>query len=110
MYDGEGKVAWPEHLDDFHVLMEGMEDFNETKVCSLLAHTLRDHPLQWCGTLPHNSVHSFKQFSNLIEYVFHHFDSKVLDKKLFKQQKALHKSPVEFSKHFHLFMFEAPKC
>jgi len=24
MYDGEGEVAWLEHLDDFHALMEGM--------------------------------------------------------------------------------------
>jgi len=24
MYDGEGEVAWPEHLDDFHALMEYM--------------------------------------------------------------------------------------
>jgi len=44
MYDGEGKVAWFEHLDAFHVPMEGMEDFNEREVSSLLAHILRNHP------------------------------------------------------------------
>jgi len=82
---------------------------NETEFYSLLAHTLHDHPLRWCGTLPHNSVHSFKQFNNLIESIFHHFDPEVLDKKLLKQWKAPHKSPMEFLDHFHLFMFEAPK-
>lgn len=109
MYDGEGKLAWPEHLNEFHVLMEGMEDFNETEVCSLLAHTLRDHPSQRCGTLPHKFVHSFKQFNDIIKYVFYHFDPEVLDKNLLKQRKALHESPMEFSECFCLFMFEAMK-
>jgi len=68
--------------------MEGMEDFNETEFCLLLAHTLRDHPSQWCGTLPHNSVHSFKQFNDLIEFFFHHFDPEVLDKKIVKTMKG----------------------
>jgi len=81
MYYGEDEVAWPEHLDDFHALIQEMKVLNETKVYSLLAHTLRDHQSQWCGTLPHNSMHSFKQFNDLIESVFHHFDLEVLDKK-----------------------------
>jgi len=29
-HDGEGEVAWLEHLDDFHALMENVEGFNET--------------------------------------------------------------------------------
>jgi len=44
-----------------------------------------------------------------MESVFHHFDPEVLDKKLLKQWKVSHESPMEFSEHFHLFMFEAPK-
>ena len=86
-----------------------MEDFNETDVCSLLTHTLRNHPSQWFGTLPHNFVHSFKQFSDLIKSGFRHFDPEVLDKKLLKQWKVSHESPMEFSECFRLFMFEAPK-
>jgi len=86
-----------------------MEDFNEIEVCSLLGHTLRDHPSQWCGTLPRNSLHSFKQFSNLIGFVFHHFELEVFDKNLLKKRKAPHESPMEFLERFCLFMFEAPK-
>jgi len=89
--------------------MKGMEDFNEIEVYSLLANTLRDHPSKWCGTLPHNSMHSFNQFSDLIKYVFHHFDPEVLDKKLLKQWKALYESTMEFSEHCYLFIFEALK-
>jgi len=48
-YDGEGEVAWPEHLDDLHALSQGMEDFNEIKVCSLLTHT-------HFATIHHNCV------------------------------------------------------
>ena len=74
MYDGEREVAWLEHLDDFHALMEDMEYFIETEVCLLLSHTLRNHLSKWCGTLPHNYVHLFKQFNDLIESIFYHFD------------------------------------
>jgi len=73
-----------------------MEYFNEIEICSLLMHTLRNHPSQWCGTLPHKSMHSFKQFNNVIGSIFHHFDPKVFDKKLLKQWKAPHESPMEF--------------
>lgn len=87
--------------------MENMEGFNEIEVCSLLAHTLHDHPLWWCSMLPHNSMHSFKQFNDLTESIFHNFDPEALDKKLSKQQKALHEWPMDFSQCFCLFMFEA---
>jgi len=54
-------------------------------------------------------MHSFKQFNELIESVFHHFDIEVFDKKILKQWKAMHESPMDFSESFCLFMFEAPK-
>lgn len=95
-YDGEGELAWPEHLDYFHVLMENTEGFNETKVYTLLAHTLRDYPFLWCSILPHNSLHSFKQFNDLIESIFHHFYFEALDKKMLKQWKAPHESLEDF--------------
>lgn len=54
-------------------------------------------------------MHSFKQFSDLIEFVFHHFDPKPLNKKMLKQWKASHESPMDFWNHFHLLMFEVLK-
>ena len=54
-------------------------------------------------------MHSFKQFNDLIESFFHHFDPEVLDKFFLKQWKAPHKLPMEFLENFHLFMFEATK-
>jgi len=88
-YDGEGEVAWPEHLDDFYAFMENVEGFNEVEAYMLFAHTLCEYPLLWCRMLPPNCVHEFKQFSDLIEYVFHHFDPIEFDKKMLQQQKAL---------------------
>lgn len=109
MYDGEGEVAWPKYLNDFHELMENVEGFNETEVCMLLAHTLREYPLLWYHMLPPNCMHSFKQFSDLIEFVFHIFYPKALDKKMLQQQNARHESLMEFWECFHLLSFQALK-
>jgi len=109
MYDGEGKVVWPEHLDDFHALMENVEGFNEKDVCLMLAHTLRNYSLQWCSILPLNFMDSFKQFSDLIESFFHHFDAEALDKKMLQQRKAQRESLEEFLGCFLLLIFKALK-
>lgn len=72
--------------------MENMEGLNEIEVSMLLAHTLCDYPLLWCAMLPHNSMYSFKQFSDLINKKIHHFDPESLDKKMLQQQKAPYES------------------
>ena len=38
-YDGEGEVAWPEHLDDFHALMERLEAPTKTSLYTSRKHT-----------------------------------------------------------------------
>lgn len=82
VYDGEGDVAWPKHLDDFHAFIENFEGFDEVEVSMLLAHTLREYTLLWCHEMPPNCVHSFKKFNDLIENVFHHFYLEAIDKKM----------------------------
>jgi len=75
----------------------------------LLAYTLSESRERWCRKQPQNSVHSFKHFSDLIEYVFYHFHLEALVKKILKQQKAPHELLMDFWKDFHLIMFEALK-
>lgn len=75
----------------------------------LLATTLCESPQRWCHNLPHNCVHSFNYFCDLIESIFHLFDPEALDQKMLKQWKALHEKPMCFWQHFHLLQFEAPK-
>jgi len=75
----------------------------------MLTRTLRKFSSLWCYKLPPNCVHSFKQFSDLKESIFHHFDPKSLDKKMSKQQKAPHESLMEFWARFRLLPFEALK-
>jgi len=108
-YDGEGKVAWPEHLHEFLAFLEDAEEFDEVEVNVLLSITLHECPQRWCPNLPHNCMHSFKNFNDLIKSVFHHFDPEPLDKKLLKQRKTSHESPMDFWQRFHVIQFEASK-
>jgi len=95
-YDSEGEVAWTKHLYDFLAFMDNVEGFNEIEVCILLAHTLRQYPLLLCCMLPPNCMHSFTQFSDLMESGFHDFDPKSIDKKMLKQWYAPHASLIDF--------------
>lgn len=108
-YNGEGEVAWHEYLHDFLAFLEDVDEFDEVEVSKLLSHTLRKSPQQWCRNLPHDYMHSLKQLCDLIESTFHHFDPKPLDKKLIKQWKDLHKSPMDFWQRFRVLRFEASK-
>ena len=95
-YDGEGKVAWLEYLEDFYAFLNDADNFYVEEVSLLLSYTLRESQLRWCWSLPVGSVHSLKQFYDLIEYTFHHFDLEPLDQKMSKKWKTRQESPMEF--------------
>jgi len=59
MYDGEGEVAWPEHLHNFLSMIHEEDEFSNEQACLLLAYTLRESPFHWVLSLPPDIVHSF---------------------------------------------------
>ena len=82
MYDGEGEVAWLEHLHNFISLIYEEDDFTDEQASLLLAFTLRESPFHWVLSLPADTVHSCEKFYDLIEDMFHNFDPDHLDWKL----------------------------
>jgi len=96
MYDGEGEVVWIAYLQDFYAFIDDADDFFDEEVRLLLSHTLRESPQRWCHNLHLSSVHSLDQFYDLIEYNFHHFDMKPLDKTMLKQRNTPQESPTDF--------------
>ena len=81
-YDGEGKVAWLEHSNNFLSMTYEEDEFTHKQVGLLLAFTLRESPFHWVLSLPANTVHSCQHFCDLIEDTFHHFDPDHLDRKV----------------------------
>ena len=74
MYDGEGKVAWIEHLYKFLFMIYEEDEFFYEQAGLQLAYTLRESPFCWVLSLPADTVHSFVNFYDLIEDTFYHFD------------------------------------
>ena len=79
MYDGDGKVAWPEHAPNFFSMIHEEDEFSNEHASLLLAYTLRESPFRWVLSLPVDTVHSFEHFCDLIEDTFYHFDPDHLD-------------------------------
>ena len=79
MYDGEGEVAWLEHLYNFPFMIYEEDEFSDEKADLLLACTLRESPFYWVLSLPTNIVHSFEHFCDIIEDTFYHFDQEYFD-------------------------------
>ncbi len=73
-YDGEGKVAWLEHLYNFFSMIYEEDEFTDKQTDLLLAFTLRESPFRWVLSLSADTVHSFEHFCDLIEDTFQHFD------------------------------------
>jgi len=109
MYDGEGELAWPVFLLDFLAMLDEEDGCSDKHASLLLAYTLHKSPHQWLCNLLADSMHSLEQFRDLIEDTFHHYDSNHLDHKLLQQQKAPHKSPMDFWQCFHDLQFRALK-
>jgi len=78
-YDGEGEVAWPEHLYNFLSMIHEEDEFSDEQVGLLLAYTLHESPFCWVLSLLADTMHSFEHFCDLIEDTFYHFDPDHLD-------------------------------
>ena len=108
-YDGEGKVAWLEHLHNFLSMIHEEDEFSDEQVGLLLVYTLRESPFHWVLSLPADTVHSFEHFCDFIEDMFYHFDPDHLDWKLLHQRRASHESVIDFWQCFRDLQFQAPK-
>lgn len=84
-YDGEGEVAWPEYLHNFHSMIHGEDEFTDECVGLLHAFTLHESLFRWVLSLPNDTMHSFEHFCFLFEDTFYHFDLDHLDHKLLQQ-------------------------
>ena len=82
MYDGEGKVALPEHLHSFLSMIYEEDEFTDEHVDLLLAFTLCESPFCWVLSLLSDTMHSCENFYDLIEDTLYHFDLDHLDWKL----------------------------
>ena len=78
-YDGEGEVAWLEHLYNFLFMIYEGDEFFDEQAGLLLVYTLRESPFRLVLSLPTNIVHSFEHFWDLIEDTFYYFDPDYLD-------------------------------
>jgi len=96
MYDGEGKVAWLEHLHNFLSIIHEEHQFCNKRAGLLLAYTLRKSQFHWVLNLPYDTIHSFEHFCDFTEDTFYHFDLDHIDGKLLQQRRATHESVIHF--------------
>ena len=81
-YDGEGEVAWPEHLHNFLSMIHEEDELSDEQVSLLLAYTLCESPFHWVLNLLADTMHSFEHLCDLIEDTFYYFDPDHHDQKL----------------------------
>ena len=84
-HDGEGEVAWPEHLHNFLSMIYEEDEFTDQEYGLLLAYTLHKSPFCWVIILLDDTVHSCENLCDLIGDMFYHFDLDHLDRKLLQQ-------------------------
>jgi len=107
-YDGEGEVAWLEHLHNFLSMIYEEDEFTNKQASLLLVFTLRESPFRWVLSLPANSMHSCEHFCDIVEDTFLHFDPYHLDWKLLQQWRAPHEFFIDFWSTSMTYCFKFP--
>jgi len=106
MYDGDGEVAWPEHLHNFPSMIHEEDEISDQHASFFPSYTLRESPFCWVLSLSVDTMHSFAQFCDLIEDTFYHFDLDHLDQKLLQQRRARMNPLLIFGSTFVTCSFE----